>query len=76
MNEIEYITVARAALLVNRSPRWIQKLIQRGEISTIKVTPRMFLVDPNQVRAVIATSAERGRGRQIGSKNKVKLSAS
>lgn len=72
MNEIEHITIARAALLVNRSPRWIQKLIQRGDISAIKLTDRMFLVDLHQVRAVIATSAERGRGRQIGSKNKVK----
>lgn len=76
MTDLEHLTVARAALLVNRSPRWIQKLIQRGEISAIKLNQRMFLVDLNQVRAVIAASAARGRGRQTGSKNKVRRSAS
>lgn len=57
--EISYVTVAQAAVIVNRSPRWIQKLIQRGDLQAQKITARLYLVDINDVRAVIAASAER-----------------
>lgn len=63
---IERITVAHAALLVNRSPRWIQKLIQRGDISAKWIefgTRRFATVDINEVRGAILASHERGVGR-------------
>lgn len=72
MNEIERITVAHAALLVNRSPRWIQKLIQRGDISAQKITSRLYLVDINEVRGAILATHERGVGRPKKVKPQVK----
>ncbi len=66
------ITVTAAALLVNRSPRWIQKLIQRGDIraEVIEIGKRkIYLVDVNEVRGAIVAASERGAGAPKGNQN-------
>ena len=76
MSATDRITIAQAARRFNLSARWIQKLVQRGDIAAIKITSRLFLIDPVDLAAWIVSDERRPVGYPKGKPRTNRLSQS
>lgn len=64
VEQTERITITEAARRFNKSAVWLRRLCQQGRIPSWKVSPRLYLVDPNDMEAWFAKKTRPGRPRK------------